>query len=160
MDAQMTEEPHENPGLKTGWACFHCWDFFPPTNEGVEAAQDHFGETPDGLPLCKIAQAPARKLARRVRLAEAKLIEVIQADEPNGYALWGFKGALMSKFHTDSPAEAWSKYEQMQGRAESAEAALKVLRDRFPGVVARAFAAVEDGVPIDKTDPAKVKLYG
>lgn len=51
----MTAEP-ENHGLKIGWVCFHCWEFFPPTFAGQRDAQAHFGGSELREPACQISR--------------------------------------------------------------------------------------------------------
>lgn len=46
----------ENPGLKIGWVCFHCWEFFPPTFAGQRDAHAHFGGAELRDPACQISK--------------------------------------------------------------------------------------------------------
>lgn len=51
-----------------GWTCFHCGETF--TTPG--SAQDHFGETPDKVPGCKIKVGEERGLLMELRKVEAE----------------------------------------------------------------------------------------
>jgi len=52
----MADAEPENPGLKIGWVCFHCWEFFPPTFGGQRDAQAHFGGSELREPACQISR--------------------------------------------------------------------------------------------------------
>lgn len=66
----MTTE--ENLGLKIGWVCFHCWEFFPPTFAGQQTAMHHFGEYPTEDPACRINARQFRALQDRCRSYESE----------------------------------------------------------------------------------------
>jgi|GEM_PF-1513754 len=55
IDAAAPQEP-DNPGLKIGWVCFHCWEYFPPTFAGQRDAQAHFGGSEMREPACQISK--------------------------------------------------------------------------------------------------------
>lgn len=50
----LPAEEQANPGFVHGWVCFHCWEHFPPTFAGQQAARHHFGDGPTEDPACRI----------------------------------------------------------------------------------------------------------
>lgn len=96
----QTSEHKSNPGLERGWVCFHCWEYFPPTFAGQQAARHHFGDTPIEQPACTIdarAFRAMQDLCARYRTEDTDLhreIARMQADheaalrreEEKGYA--------------------------------------------------------------------------
>ena len=59
----------KNPGLRIGWVCFHCWEYFPPTFAGQRDAQAHFGGAEMREPACQISKQE-RGLLLHVRALE------------------------------------------------------------------------------------------
>lgn len=140
----------DNPGLKIGWACFHCFAFFPPTREGIEAAMEHFSETPDLPPECLDANSPPRKLARRARAAEKLHQDLLWRNEWDdaAYVMYAELTSLKSEFarrlKVKTATDAFNKFDSVEGRALAAEATLKVIEAKFPNLVAKARRTVEE----------------
>jgi len=90
----------QNPGFVHGWVCFHCWEHFPPTFAGQQAARHHFGDGPTEDAACRINARqfrPMQDLTRRYQSEDTDLhreIARLQADhavalrreEEKGYA--------------------------------------------------------------------------
>lgn len=128
---------------KDGWCCFHCGVVFLTP----EAAREHFGERPEGKPLCliKVGMGERRALLR-IRELEAQVtmlqLALCQIDS-----------------HNDSPARFDSHIDQIIWRA------LRVLADTTPNPVQEAVdAAIDLNTFLRKTvggdDSALVRIVG
>lgn len=76
-DAGVFEAP------SCGWHCFHCGEHFPGTREGKEAAEEHFGPTPDVKPACIERQTSSwPEIMKRYRRALKKNARLAAGDLP------------------------------------------------------------------------------
>ncbi len=97
-DHRTAEE--KNPGLMHGWICFHCWEHFPPTFAGQQAARHHFGDGPTEDPACRINARQFRamqdltrryqdedtSLHREIYRLKAEHATALRREEEKGYA--------------------------------------------------------------------------
>lgn len=75
-----------------GWLCFHCGDYFPPTDEGLADARDHFGVFMHSMPGCAIKlYANDRRLLRRIRALEAQLVRYQDEDTDLHRQVWAME---------------------------------------------------------------------
>lgn len=129
-----------------GWVCFFCGECF--TEETT--AQEHFGPTPDFLPVClDRATHDATALLTRARTAEAECAQqvsrVIEAEFREEAVL-----AQLSSLGTHFPGaisvyEAWCQFHVMEGRALAAEALLREIDKSAPQEYSKAWDAVVGG---------------
>ena len=90
----------DNPGFVHGWACFHCWEYFPPTFAGQQAALHHFGDHPIEDPACLINAKQFRAmqdrcksyenedtaLHREIARLQVEHAQALRREEEKGYA--------------------------------------------------------------------------
>ncbi len=124
-----------------GWQCFHCGETFITQ----EKAREHFAASSDLPAECLDAMSPARKLARRARVAEdleRKLrVERDSLEEQLDGVTFAYN-EVKRRYKLD-PSGALMAFDYIEGRALTAEATLAVIEKRFPGIVARARRHVE-----------------
>lgn len=69
-----TDDAEFYPTPADGWTCFHCGDHFPGNLAGQKAAQQHFGESVDAIPGCRLRMRKGEhSLLRRIRWLERRL---------------------------------------------------------------------------------------
>jgi hypothetical protein len=93
-------EDEKNPGFVHGWVCFHCWEHFPPTFAGQQAARHHFGDGPTEDPACRINarqframqdltrryQSEDTELHREIARMQTDHAVALRREEEKGYA--------------------------------------------------------------------------
>lgn len=128
-----------------GWTCFHCNAHFRPTQEGEAAAAEHFGGNLDIPPECRDATSPARKLARRARIAEAASRQIARdrnrIEELNASLegeLYNLRRVLGITRHDSLPMAV----DSLRGEVIAAKAVEEWLERRFPNVVQKARQSV------------------
>lgn len=153
---EVTDAKHPDDTADTypmpehGWLCFHCGEHFPGTDKGLRQAERHFSNAPSLPPECLDANSPARKLARRARVAEAQA-ERYRRERDDANELCGAAEVrladLKRKYGWSSTHNALMEFDSLQGRALVAELMVKYFEARYPGVVAKARREIEQFYP-------------
>lgn len=128
-----------------GWTCFHCGENFPGTRAGEKAAREHFSKTPLLPPECLEAASPARKLARRARLAEARVRSAEREYENllnTHLALAEEMRQLRRVLNASRFGNSLMAADALQGRVLAAEAVVEYIAQRFPNIVQKARQSV------------------
>ena len=128
-----------------GWTCFHCSAHFPGTRAGEKAAREHFSKTPLLPPECLEAASPARKLARRARLADASSREAHKESERflhQNLALAEEMRQAKRRLGVTGRTSLDQEIDSLQGRVLAAEAVVEYIAQRFPNIVQKARQSV------------------
>ena len=126
-----------SPVPREGWRCFHCNEVF----HTERTAREHFTAAPTLPPECLDARSPARKLARRARVAELARRRAEAEVETADYEIASLRSELASlrrQLKVKPGSNITHEIDFLQGRVIAAEAVVGYIQHRFPLLVQKA----------------------